>query len=451
MPPVDTPAPVPPLRTVPAYRTLPRLARDPLRAFARIGRDCDGALARLHLGLVRPYLATHPDHVQHILRRPDTYVREGMMWKPLRRLEGDGIAGEGRSWRASRRILQPLFTTRHLSTVLPPMAAAVQEALDLLGYRARDRHPVDLVTEMTGLMHRVMVRVFFGDRIRVTDADRLGAAIATAFQSLGWRMLLPFVSDAVPLPGDRAFRRAVRTVDELVYPLVRNSRDGEGDLVGWLARAVDEHGAPLPEKRVRDDVVAMFVAGTETTALALTWLWLLLDAHPAAAARLADEVGSMVGDGPPDPGHLPRLSYTRAALQETLRLYPIGWVVPRTVSAPDEIDGVPLRPGATVLLSPYLTHRLVAFWDDPDRFWPDRFAGDGERRHRFAYLPFGAGVHQCLGSQFFLAEAQLAVAGLVSRFRLEVTGPAGSAPSLAPRATASLRPRVRPQLVLHPR
>jgi cytochrome P450 len=448
-----TDAPAPPagkLVKIPMHRTIGQLARDPLRAFEQLGRDADGALARLNLGLTRPYLVTHPDHVQHILRKPDVYRREGMMWKPIRRLEGDGIAGEGPFWQTSRRILQPLFTAKNITSLLRPMESAVTEALDELAARAAGSRPVDVATEMTRIMNRVLVRVFFSDRISLDDADRLGEAISTAFVSLGARMLLPFVSDSVPLPGDRAFRRAVNIVDELIYPRIRACRaagsDGD-DLVALLARAVDENGDRLDDKRVRDDVVAMFVAGTETTALALTWLWLLLDAHPQAAERVTDEVREVIGDDTPRLAHLPGLAYTRMALQETLRLYPVGWILPRTVAQRDVLDGTVLPRGTTVLLSPYLTQRLEGFWEDPYEFTPQRFATDREQRqHRFAYFPFGAGAHQCLGSHFFTVEAQLVVAGLLSRFRPEIVGPR----SLQARATASLRPRDNAQMVLHP-
>lgn len=438
------------LKKIPLYRTLPRLARDPLKGFEQIGRESGGALARMHLGLTRPYLVTHPDHVQHILRNPEIYRREGMMWEPIKRLEGDGIAGEGPLWQTSRRILQPLFTVKNIASLLRPMSAAVTEALDDLAGRSGSG-PVDVAQEMTRIMHRVLIRVFFGNRINLDDADRLCGAISSAFVSLGSRMLLPFVSESIPLPGDRAFKRAVDTVDQLMYPLIRECRaagsDGD-DLVAVLARAVDQNGDRLDDKRVRDDVVAMFVAGTETTALALTWLWLLLDAHPEVAKRLGEEVSEVVGDGQPQEEHLSKLGYTRMALQETLRLYPVGWVLPRTAAKRDVIDGVELKRGTTVVLSPYLTHRMADFWDDPHVFLPERFTPDREqRRHRFAYFPFGAGVHQCLGSHFFTVEGQLVVAGMLSRFRPEVVGPR----SMQPRATASLRPRVLPQMLLHPR
>jgi cytochrome P450 len=437
---------------VPARKVLPALARDPLAALERVGRRYEGAVVRLHLGPFRPYLLTAAEHVQHVLRdRADVYVREGMLWKPLRRLEGDGIASEGATWRRSRDLLQPVFSARHVAGVLDGMAAAIVDAVADLDRPYRAGRPVDLIAEMTRIVHRSLIRAFFGDRIPLTEAASLGTAISAAFSSLGWRMALPFVPDRVTLPGDRRFARSVRAIDAIVYPHVRRSRrrpDEATDIVALLAGARDEHGEPLPEQRVRDDVVAMFVAGTETTALALTWLWILVAAHPDVLDRLGDEVRRVVGDGVPSAAHVPALRYTKMVLQETLRLYPVGWLVPRTAARADVLDGVPIPAGATVLVSPYLMHRLPRWWPEPDRFDPWRFAPDAatQRPNRLAYLPFGAGVHQCLGSHFFTVEAQLIVAALLSRYRPAVLGP----PQLAARAGATLRPRRRVLLALQP-
>jgi cytochrome P450 len=433
------------------------LVRDPLRALQDIVADHDGAVIRLNLGLFRPYLLTDPAHVQRVLHdRPEQYVREGMLWKPLRRLEGDGIAGEGPGWRASRRVLQPTFARRQVDGLVEPMAGAIADAVAALDAPARDGLPVDVIGAMTRIVHRSLIRAFFGDRIALSDADRLGASISTAFASLGWRMLLPFVSERIPLPGDRTFRRSVRAVDEIVNPYVRGpdrrTTDAGDDILAVLAGARDAHGAPLDERRIRDDVVAMFVAGTETTALALTWVWLLLDANPPVAARLREEVEHVVGRATPGAAHLDGLTYTRMVLQETLRLYPVGWLVPRTVAEPDVVGGVSLPRGATVLVSPYLTHRLPRLWPEPATFDPERFAaGQGVRRDRFAYFPFGGGVHQCLGSHFFTVEAQLIVAGLLSRYRPTLVGSALTGPEpVAARVSATLRPRRRVAMTLAP-
>jgi cytochrome P450 len=395
---------------------------------------------------------THPQHVQHVLRDGAwNYSRDGMLWKPLRRLNGNGIASDGPSWESSRQLIQPLFSAKNVAGLVDQMTDAIAAAVAGLDRYARAGEPIDVGVEMTRIVHRSLVRAFFGDRVSVADADRLGAAIATAFTSLGSRMLLPFVPEAIPLPGDGAFGRAVRTVDEVIFPLVSRARaegGGKGaDIVSLLTRARGRNGEELTDRQVRDDVVAMFVAGTETTALALTWLWVLLDAHPEVASRLYAEVDRVVGTGAPERAHLTKLRYTKMVLQEVLRLYPVGWVIPRTAKDHDRIDGALIPRGATVFLSPYLTHRMERFWARPLEFDPQRFSPkQAGTRHRFAYFPFGGGAHQCLGSHFFTVEAQLIVAAVLGRYRPQVHN--GS--EVAPQAAASLRPARPVEMTLLP-
>jgi len=428
---------------------VPGLISDPLRAFEEIGARSGGRVVRLDLGPFRPYLVTRPEHVAHVLRdNGANYRRDGMMWRPLRRLFGDGLGGEGAEWEPSRRLVQPLFSSRHIGRLLAAMADEIAAAVDeLAGRRGR---VVDAEQAMTRIVHAVLVRIFFGGRLSIADAERLGRAVATAFTSIAARMLLPFAPASVPLPGDRAFRAAVRTADEILFPLVRQIRarpDAEAtDIVSLLCRATDTDGRRLSDQRVRDDIVAIFAAGTETTAVALTWLWVVLRANPDVARRLRREVDEVVGAGPARPEHLPGLRYARMVFSELLRLYPIGWVIPRTAAADDTIDGVRVRGGSTVILSPYLTQRLPDVWRDPTRFDPERFAPAREnQRPRFAYFPFSGGAHACLGGHLSTVEAQLVAGTMLARFRPRVRGDPP-----APRAAVSLRPDSRVQLVLRP-
>lgn len=436
--------------TVSAARILRDLGRDPIAGLERIATRADGALVRLNAVAMRPYLVLHPDHVARVLSDSERYPREGMLWKPIQRLEGHGIAGEGPQWRTSRKMLQPLYTLQNTHRLAPAVAAAVDEAVDLLAKRV-GTGPFDLVTEMTRITHHVLIRVFFGNRISTVDADRLGTAISTAFGAIGWRMILPMVPMAVPLPGDRAFARAVRVADEVIYPLISSAHDGDDDLVTRIKAARDDAGAPFTPGAIRDDLVGMFAAGTETTAVTLTWLWMLLAAHPPVAEQVMDEVTGVVGTSAAGPEHLGQLVQTYMVLQETMRLYPIGWMVPRTTAVADTIDGVTISPGSIMLTSAYLTHRLPSLFAEPDRFDPQRFAGrrpfDGKRPP--GYMPFGHGPHRCLGEHFAVAEVLLVVAGILRRFRPQIVG----APhiGLRPKATTTLRPRATPQMVLRPR
>jgi cytochrome P450 len=340
--------------------------------------------------------------------------------------------------------MQPMFSARHVDSLLDAIARAVEETVAVLDAPARSGRTIDVEATMARIAHRGLVRAFFGDGISTVDCDRLGRAVATAFTSLTARLVAPFVPESVPVPGDRSFRAAVRAVDDLVYPVVRAARAGadeRDDLVSLLWRAGGD------ERDIRDDVVSILAAGTETTALTLTWLWVALDAHPEVADRLAAEVRAVVGAGPVAARHVAELRYARMVLHEVLRLYPAAWFFPRSVAAPDIIDGVPIRRGGTVLLSPYLTQRLADVWEDPHRFDPERFSPDRtERRQRYAYFPFAGGPHQCLGQHFFMAEALLAVAAMLARFRprLVRSGP------ITPRAAVTLRPRQRVRMVLRP-
>jgi cytochrome P450 len=438
-------------RIIPLRHALPGLLRSPLEAIEAIGRDAQGAIVQLGLGPFHPYLVTRPEHVQHVLRdHAGNYVREGMMWKPLRRLLGDGILSDGAAWQHSRKLLQPLFSARRVATFVEQMAEAIVAAVDALDARARSRQPIDAAIEMTRIVYRTVIRVLFSDRISSQQADRLLPALEAAATSISARLLLPFVPQSVPMPGDRAFLQAVKTVDEVMFPLVRQSRrlsEDAGDVVSMLCQARGEDGRRLDDRQIRDDVVSIFAAGTETTAVALTWLWVVLDAHPDVAAKLYDEVDDVVGTDRVNGSHLPGLVYTRMVLQELLRLYPVGWIIPRKVKEPDTIGGTRINAGATVLISPYLTHRLDGFWEHPLVFDPERFAADRpERRHRFLYFPFGGGPHQCLGSHFFTAEAQLVMAAMLSRYRPRLC----SSRSVAPKAAASLRPAERVRVSLRP-
>ncbi len=440
--------------TVPFYRTIPALARDPLRAFEEIGQQHEGAIVRLDLGLFRPYLVSRPEHMQHVLRdNAENYVRDGMMWKPLRRMFGEGLGSEGPAWVHRRRLIQPMFSAKNIGTLLDGLNEAIGEAVDALDPYAQSGHPIDAGIQMTRIIHRALIRVFFGDGISTRDADRLGHAITGAFTSLGARMLLPFLPDSVPLPGDASFLRATRTADDVMYSLIQRRRrelagstmDTARDMISLLCQARDENGEPMDDQRVRNDAVSMFAGASETSAVTMTWLWVVLDAHPEIADRLCDEIDRVVGAGPPKPSHLPELVYTKMVLQELLRLYPVGWIIPRATRESDVIDNVHIPGGSTVLVSPYLAHRLAELWDRPLVFDPERFSPDrAQRQHRFAYLPFGGGPHQCLGSHFFMVEAQLIVAAMLSRYRpvLVRSGP------VRPQAAATLRPRQRVKVML---
>ncbi|MFI6230850.1 cytochrome P450 [Micromonospora echinospora] len=430
---------------------LPALVRDPARALIDAGNRTGGRLARINLGSFRPYLVTHPEHVQHVLReRAENYERagDGLFWRPVKRLFGEGILGEGQIWSASRRMLQPMFTAKRVESMIDGMAEAISDAVDELDAPSRVGRPVDIGNEQSRIVCRAIMKVLFADKISVPDAMRVVDAQDAIASAVIPRIVVPFAPLSLPMPGDRTFRRAVRIVDEVLVPIVRESRataeEGD-DVISTLWRARTDDGRQLDEQQVRNDTVAMFAATTETTINVLTWLWPHLDEHPEVADRLYEEINRVVGDEPVRREHLGELRYTRMVLDELLRLYPIGWLIPRRAVAADVVGGVEIEAGATVVASPLITQRMSAFWDRPDEFDPERFRPEQVRaRHRYAHFPFGGGPHQCLGMYLFYLEAQLIVATMLSRYRFRLRQP--GVPGL--RLAAALRPRRRVELTL---
>ncbi|GAA4246431.1 cytochrome P450 [Dactylosporangium darangshiense] len=440
--------------TVPLRRALPRLVRSPLDALVGFADEAGGEIVRLNFGTFRPYMVTHPTHLQHVLRdNASNYTRDGkgLLWRPVRRAVGEAIlVVEGPLWESSRGVLQPLFTAKRVETLIDAMAAAIGEAVDALDEPARTGQAVDASDTLSRIVCQATMRVLFGDKISVPDAMRIVAALGTIATAMVPRLLVPFMPDAIPMPGDRAFRDAVRTIDDIVLPIIsetlRRPDDGQ-DIFSTLCRPRMVNGQQITERQIRDDVVAMFSTSTETTIAVLSWLWPVLDTHPEVAARLVDEIDQVVGAEQLQRSHVAELRYTRMVLDELLRLFPAGWMIPRTAVESENLGGTRIPSGATILVSPYVTQRMAAFWERPGAFDPERFSPTAPRReHRNSYFPFGGGPHQCIGQYLFLMEAPLIIATLLSRFRIQMHGKG----DLTPRMGASLRPRQSAQLTLVP-
>jgi cytochrome P450 len=229
----------------------------------------------------------------------------------------------------------------------------------------------------------------------------------------------------LPLPANRRFWRALGELDTVVYRIIaerrRAGRD-EPDLLSMFLSARDEEtGAGMTDQQLRDEVLTMLLAGHETTSLALSWTYYLLSRHPEVERGIADEVDRVIGDARPSFTHLERLTCTRRAIEESLRLYPPAWGFSRQALADDEIGGYHIPKGSLAFVIPFVVHRRPKLWPEPERFDPDRFAPEHESaRQKFAYIPFGGGPRGCIGNQFAMTEAMLIVAAIAQRYRIEL-------------------------------
>jgi len=368
------------------------------------------------------WVLSHPDHVRHVLVERSANFTKGIGIDRVAILLGNGImTSEGDTWRAQRRMLQPSFHRKIIATWMPHLHAANSALAGKWSAAAAAGATVNVTQDMSEVTLDVVLRALFGDGLaRLTQGPDGN----------------PFALLTDDTERNLAFAYKFRRLGALILAEVQRRRQHgvrHDDIVSQLIDARDRQtGAPMEDRQLIDEILTLIVAGHETTASALNWFWYLLSRAPDVAARIHAEVDG--GDAEPiGYGDLANLPYSRSAIDETLRLYPPGWLLTRRSIAADTVGGFPMPANTDVLISPYLVQRHPAFWPNPERFDPDRFLpAAAELRNRFAYLPFGLGPRACIGEHLALVEMHTHVATLAHRFALE----------LAPDQVIELEPQV---------
>ena len=429
-------------RGLPLVGVLPAMLRDGPGALLGMAARHRGELFAMRLGPVRVPVVVEPVHLQEVLVERAKDFTHGGMWEETRPLLGHGlVTSDGDFWRRQRRLLQPLFTARHLRGLTDVIVAALAAQLEHIAARA-ETGPLDMVPEMTALAQRVLMDTIFGDSLGPEEAAAMGHHVKAAFLALSYRLPLYFLPAWMPRPRQRAFVEAVAALDDSLMRLAAKRRQQPTDAVDLLNRLVAvedvDTGETMTERQIRDELVTLFVAGLDTTSLTLTWLCWLLATHPEVEAGVRAEIGQVVGRRLPTCDDLPKLEYTKRVIQETLRLYPPAWQLPRYADGGTTIAGHRIGPGTSLLVSPYVTHRNPELWQNPERFDPDRFLpAQCAKRPKMAYLPFGGGQRICLGSHLAMMESQLAVVMLLQRFRMRLV----PGQRIVPASAATLTPR----------
>ena len=268
----------------------------------------------------------------------------------------------------------------------------------------------------------VGLAVMFGHDLDSSKFPPLGSAIDYAVNRIAFAWVADQLPRWIPMPGRRRLRRRLAVIDQVIHKLIDDRRTtGEfgDDLLGMLLNmaAADDGEAALTPTDVRNEAVALVVAGYETTANAIGWALLELARNPQMLARIRAEADESLVVGA---ARTPKsLSYTRQVFMESLRMYPSGIWLPRNAAEDVTLAGYPIAAGTAVLCSPYLVHHDPHAWDEPERFDPDRFVEDsGQPRSRHSFMPFGLGQHMCIGQHLAMLEGPLAIARIVQRWDL---------------------------------
>lgn len=400
---------------------LPEFRTDRLDFFTRCAREY-GDMVGLWLAHRRVYLVCHPDLLEEVfVTHSKNFIKHfALRLNPI--LLGKGLlTSEGDFWLKQRRLIQPVFSKSRIAGYGSTMVAAAERRLAL--WKTGERR--DIHEEMMALTLDIAAKTLFG-----TEVGGEAHAVAEALQVMQDNFLHRFNSFWppplwLPTPGNLRMRRAARKLDDILYRIIQERRQHKidnGDLLSLLLHARDEDdGTGMTDQQLRDEAMTLFLAGHETTALVLSWAWYLLAQHPEAERALWAELDEVLAGRTPTVDDWPRLKFTEMIALEAMRLYPPAYTIGREALADCTIGGWHVPRGTTLLLPQWVVQRDPRFFDEPERFRPERW---GEERikslPRFAYFPFGGGPRTCIGNTFAMMEMVLVLATIGQRFRLRL-------------------------------
>jgi cytochrome P450 len=386
--------------------------RDPLSFFLTLARD-RGDVVRYRSAPELAYLVNHPDYIKHVLVDNNrNYVKDTYINQMFKSYVADGLlTSEGEVWRRQRRLMQPAFHHQRLENLDASITGKTREMLARWEDACERGEPILIAQEMSALTMSITTDILFGVDLG-EEVRSIGQAV-----DMGGALL--------ERPKNARFRDALNVIMEIVDRIIVERRAAaidRGDLLSMLLEARDETtGEGMDDELLRYQVITLLLAGYETTASALTWTWYLLAQHPKAAEKLQDETRRALDGRIPTSQDVDRLGYANMVFEESMRLYPPAWILGRRALGEDQLGETRILPGTVIAISPYTMHRHPRFWDQPDVFDPLRFTPErSAARHRFAYIPFGAGPRQCIGNTLSLLEAKLILSMASQRFGVEL-------------------------------
>jgi len=365
--------------------------------------DRFGSMYRASVYGTDVYVVSDPEHVDHVLRINWRNYKKGQAIKRIGFLLGNGLmVSEGEYWKSQRRMIQPAFHDKAIGALMSVISAANIALLKKWKDAAQERESVNITSDISHMVLKIVLISIFGD-----DYEQ----VAPHFNILSEEPArnLEFAQRFTPL----------RKIVSGVADQRRIQNRTATDMLGMLMAARDPNGQTMPDRQLVHEIITLIVAGHETTAATLNWTWYLLSKNPEAEEKLSSELNAFPGSGTPEISDLAKFVYTRQVIEETLRLYPAGWLMTRAAIKNDQLGDYFVPAGTEIYISPYLIQRHPAFWEAPDRFNPDRFGPDGlHTRHPMTMIPFSAGPRKCIGESFARIEMQIHLMTIAKHLRL---------------------------------
>jgi cytochrome P450 len=386
------------------------------------------------------YLVNHPDLVEEVFAKKSADFRKAKTLRtPLQKmLFGNSIlTGEGEFWLRQRRAIQPAFHQSFLAEYAKIIVETTQEFIG--GWKEGEKRSVS--EDLVDLTFKIASRAFFGIEgdaqkhiIReLVDANKSIFSVQNRFN---W-----FADNFLPTPKNIRFRKAVKKVNKLISDLIqdrKSEKHEKRDLLSVLLSIKNGETEQLTEKQLRDEIITIFIAGHETTAVTLSWVWVLLSQNPQASAKFQNEIQTVLGDRTVGFSDLSKLEFTSQILKESLRMYPPNRSTAREAIRDCQIGTHKIPAGAQIVLPQWVVHRDERFFDSPGEFLPERWTKDFERDlHKYAYFPFGGGARMCIGRSFAMMETTLILSTIAQKFQISLD----SSENIEPVPVILLRPK----------
>jgi cytochrome P450 len=431
-------------------KLLREFMHDPIKTLMNIAHMYDD-IAHFKFGRQHVCLFNEPNYIEDVLIRNHKNFIKSRGLQVSKRLLGEGlVTSEGQYHDRQRRIIQPAFHPNLIKTY----GKIVTDYEQLMCDRWKDGMTLDLHKEMMHVTLAIISKAVLGSDVKLEKDDEVGNALLVCMEYFN-RLQMPFgeLIEKIPiLPINKGFQRAKKTLDSIVYNMIKDHRDNEsrgirkeGDLLYTLLQAQDEEAGigKMTDSQLRDEVMTIFLAGHETTANALTWTFYLLSQNPTVGDKLYEELCSILGNTGdshkdsssntssnsisissskkriPTIEDVPKLEYTEKVFRESMRLYPPAWTIGRQAINDYKVDKYIIPAGSIILMSQYVMHRNPRYFSDPELFYPDRWTKEAKLHlPRFSYFPFGGGIRACIGEPFAWMEGILLLATICHRWKM---------------------------------
>jgi cytochrome P450 len=369
-------------------------------------------------------ITSNPAYAQQILQtNHKTYIK-AVGYRKLKLLLGNGLfTSEGEFWLNQRRLIQPAFRKSHLAHFGEIMLEASEQMLLRWKYYFTNGRQFNLLEEMSECTLEIVCESLLGQKLE-GGGKIVNEELPSTLRFLIRRVLNPLAPPMwLPTPANRQFKKSTKRLRGLITSLLFekkhfNTENAGQDLLSLLLHQKNESGESMSNEQITDEILTFFLAGHETSAVALTWGFYELSKNPEVEGKLRTEILKVFGNSPITLTELPKLTYCKQVCQEILRLYPPAWALAREATQDDTLGDYYIQKGDSVVINTYWLHRNPEYWQNPNEFLPERWESENTNQHKFAYAPFGGGPRLCIGNHFAMMEMQLVLVSVLQKYKL---------------------------------